>query len=98
MPASAGSTATASKPPNRATSLLTADAMPACSEGAELMAVAVRRDRDREPEPEHDDRRQNVQHVAGPGRSKHEHGQARTDHHGAGAQLQAGPDPSGKLS
>jgi hypothetical protein len=41
MPDSAGSTATASRPPSRATSLLTADAMPACSAGAELMAVAV---------------------------------------------------------
>ena len=41
MPARAGSMATASRPPNRATSLLTADAMPACSAGAELMAVAV---------------------------------------------------------
>ena len=41
MPARAGSMVTASRPPNRATSLLTADAMPACSAGAELMAVAV---------------------------------------------------------
>jgi len=41
MPASAGSTATASRPPNRATSLLTADAIPECSAGAELIAVAV---------------------------------------------------------
>src|SRR5215831_298365 len=41
MPASAGSTATASRPPNRATSLLTAEAIPESSAGAELIAVAV---------------------------------------------------------
>jgi hypothetical protein len=41
MPASGGSMATASRPPNRDRSLLTAEAMPACSAGAELIAVEV---------------------------------------------------------
>ena len=41
MPASAGSTATAISPAARATSLLTAEATPACSAGAAARAVAV---------------------------------------------------------
>ena len=41
MPLSAGSTATATRPPIRATSLLTAEARPACSSGAADSAVAV---------------------------------------------------------
>ena len=41
MPASAGSTATAMRLAVRATSLLTADAMPECSAGAADSAVAV---------------------------------------------------------
>jgi len=56
-----------------------------------------RRDRDRDPEPEHDHRRQDVPHVARPGRGKREQGQARTDHQRARTQLQAGADPGGKL-
>ena len=41
MPASAGRMATASRPPNLARSLFTAEAMPACCAGAELIAVEV---------------------------------------------------------
>ncbi len=41
MPASAGSTATAIRPAARATSLLTAEATPACSGGAAASAVEV---------------------------------------------------------
>ena len=40
-PDSNGNTATASSPPARATTLLTAEAMPACSAGAAPIAVAV---------------------------------------------------------
>ena len=40
-PAAAGSTDTAIRPAARATSLLTAEAMPACSSGAAASAVAV---------------------------------------------------------
>ena len=42
MPLTAGSTATAISPPIRATSLFTAEARPACWDGAEARAVAVR--------------------------------------------------------
>ena len=40
-PASSGRTATARRPAARATTLLTAEAMPECSAGAAPMAVAV---------------------------------------------------------
>ncbi|MFD0576357.1 hypothetical protein [Dactylosporangium darangshiense] len=41
IPAAAGRTATAMRPAARATSLFTAEAMPACVAGAELSAVDV---------------------------------------------------------
>jgi len=76
---------------HRATSLLTADAIPECSAGAELIAVAVRGATVTAPEPEDDDRRQHAHHIAGPVAAEHEQGEASADYHRVGAHLHAGP-------
>ena len=68
MPASAGSTATASSPAARATALLTAEATPACSSGAAAEhGRGQRRDHQRQPEAEHQRPGQHVGRVGGAG-------------------------------
>jgi hypothetical protein len=70
-------------------SLLTADAMPEWSEGAELMAVEVSGATVIASPSPNTTTAGRTYYVAGPGRGQREQGQAGAGHHGAGTELQA---------
>ena len=95
IPARKGSTATASRPAVRATTLLTADATPACSDGAAPMAVEVSGATVMaRPAPNTTMAGQHVDEVAAAGRRIRDSMASPTATTiGPDAHLQPGPDP-----